>query len=408
MTGPDQNSESTTCGTDGQVSTGVPRSATSRKALDWREINKVVLVRLRSIGDTVLTTACLKAIKEFNPGTKVTVVSEALAAPLLEEHPLVDRLLVCGRSSSSKIKLIRELRAEPADIALDLHGGSTATIITAFSGAKVTAGYAGYRYSWLQKLGAPPPDEILGRTQIHSVEQQLALLTWCGLPWPSQIETNLSVPVAAEASVKSTLGLIGKYAVIAPAAAAESKRWPVESFAKVCDYVNQRHGLVPIVIAGPGQENIADEVVSLSSAPARAVTGLTLKELMALTASAALFVGNDSGPMHIAAAFKRPIVAIFGTSNPSVWHPWTTSKWSIPCSVDSSGPLVDKVQSEGTNIEGLTASSAETNGDEQPSCEYPKRVASLLPEVCESISNVSIEQVLASVDFVLDAPISLS
>jgi ADP-heptose:LPS heptosyltransferase len=99
--------------------------------------------------------------------------------------------------------------------------------------------------------------------------------------------------------------------------------WPVASFARVAEHLEARYQLRAVVIAGPGQEAIAGDVARLCSATD--LTGLSLEELAALMADSTMFIGNDSGPMHIAAALERPLVAIFGDSNPTVWSPWTTA-----------------------------------------------------------------------------------
>src|SRR5215469_12129933 len=103
---------------------------------DWRRIKKVLLIRLRSIGDTVLMTPCLGAIKSWRPDIRITVVSEPLAAPLLESHSLVDDLVVSEKGTASRIDLIRGLRRGGHDLALNLHGGTTATIIASLSGSR--------------------------------------------------------------------------------------------------------------------------------------------------------------------------------------------------------------------------------------------------------------------------------
>src|SRR5215831_3101150 len=105
---------------------------------DWTTVDKVLLVRLRSIGDTVLMTPCLAAIKSFRPEIRITVVSEPLSSPLLEGHQLLDQLIVAGRGIGSRLGLIRELRRLRFDVAFNLHGGTTATFICALSGARST------------------------------------------------------------------------------------------------------------------------------------------------------------------------------------------------------------------------------------------------------------------------------
>jgi predicted lipopolysaccharide heptosyltransferase III len=313
---------------------------------DWSRVRKVLLVRLRSIGDTILMTPCLAALKSWRPDIDITVLSEPLAAPVLDGHPLVDNLVISEKSLSSRARLVGRLRRERFDVAFNMHGGSTAAIIARLSGAPHTVGYKDYRSSWMLTARAPAPDLILGRTRLHSVEQQLALIHWSGMPWP-QLRPKLSLAESkeAEASVreklKQAVGLSDNFAIIAPAAAFESKRWTAEGFAGVADHLSERWNLPSVIIAGPGQEHLAEEVSAQMRSRACVLVGLSLKELIALIGLARLFVGNDGGPMHIAAAAGRPIASVFGSSNANVWHPWTDSPYKIVKSVEQTGRQKD-------------------------------------------------------------------
>jgi ADP-heptose:LPS heptosyltransferase len=303
----------------------------SKTLIDWSVAHRIVLVRLRSIGDTVLLTPCLAAIKDANPATEITVVSEPLSAPVIDNHPLVDRLVVAGSSLQSRLKLIGRLRREKFDVAFNMHGGPTGTLLTAMSGARFTVGYEGFRQSWMLKERAPAPDVILGHQTVHSVEQQLALLAWAGLPYPERPRLTLAIAPEAEASIRARLSELGmvNFVVIAAAAAFESKQWPAAGFAAVADHLKKRLGLSCLLIAGPGQEAVAQEVSEASQSKPPRLTGLSLKELIALMSLSKLYIGNDSGPMHIAAAVGRPLVVVFGSSNPTVWHPWTDAPYRV-------------------------------------------------------------------------------
>ncbi len=313
-------------------------AARENPALDWSEVRRVLLVRLRSIGDTVLMTPCLSALKSFRPDAKVAVLMEPLSAPVLEDHPLVDDLLIVRPGAAKRARLSVKLRPMRFDVAFNMHGGTTGAILAAVSGAKSTIGYRDYGFSWMLDKRAPSPDQILGREGLHSVDQQLALLNWSGVPLPqTKPKLSLTVSDAARQSVRARLAQLGidisaeekRFAVLAPAAAMESKRWPAEGFASVADQLSKDWNLPSVIIAGPGQENIALDVAQLARSPAKPLTGIGLKELIALLELSGLFIGNDSGPMHIAAALARPVVALFGSSNATVWHPWTDSPYRI-------------------------------------------------------------------------------
>lgn len=316
-----------------RTSTGSP------PAIDWARVERVLLIRLRSIGDTVLMTPCLQALNDWRPSVKLSVVIEPLAAPVLERHPLIEHLFVAGKSLVSKRTLISRLRREKFDLAFNLHGGTTGMLMASKCGAKHTFAYRGQRGSWILTDRAPGPDVILERDRIHSVEQQLALLHWAGVPMPAQAQLALEIDADASLSAREKLADAGvpgaqlnssRFAIVAPGAAFESKRWSSRRFSEVIDHLSNRRQLESVIVAGPGQERLATEVFELSSSRPRVLSGLTLSELKAIIGVfGRIFIGNDSGPMHLAAALKCPIVAVFGSSNPDVWRPWTDSPYRV-------------------------------------------------------------------------------
>ncbi len=150
---------------------------------DWTAVRRVLVVRLRSIGDTVLATPSLHALRRFLPGARIDILLEDWVAPLVEGSSDVDRVIRVSRgSTSSRLKVARELRAESYDVAFNLHGGSTAALLMRASGARQRVGYRDYAYASLHNHAAPPSSELWGREKTHSAEQQLALLGWTGVP----------------------------------------------------------------------------------------------------------------------------------------------------------------------------------------------------------------------------------
>jgi ADP-heptose:LPS heptosyltransferase len=112
------------------------------------------------------------------------------------------------------------------------------------------------------------------------------------------------------------------FALVHPAAAFDTKTWAAENFARVVEHLASR-GLASVAVAAPGESKVIDEVRAHSNAPLAGFTDLSLPELTALAARAALFVGNDSGVAHVAAAVCAPQVVVFGSSNVAHWRPWT-------------------------------------------------------------------------------------
>lgn len=309
---------------------------------DWSSVRSVLVVRLRSIGDTVLATPSLHALRRFLPHARIDVLLEDWVAPLLEGSKDVDRVLTVRRKSqSSRLRVARKLRAEGYDVAYNLHGGSTAALLVRASGARHRVGYAGYAYAALHNHAAPPSAELWGRERIHSAEQQLALVGWTGVPVTDRPGSHLFVTDAAASVVEQRLkGEAGfaqgqPFALMHPAAAFDTKTWAAANFARIVEHLAAR-GLPTIAVAGPGEEKVLDEVRAQVSQPLAGFTDLSLPELTALAARASFFIGNDSGVAHVAAAVQTPQVVIFGSSNVVHWRPWTSApaevvREEMPC-----------------------------------------------------------------------------
>jgi len=155
------------------------------------------------------------------------------------------------------------------------------------------------------------------------------LLGWTGVPVTDRPPTQLSVSEPAAASVEALLRGAGlneneSFAVVHPAAAFATKQWAVDNFARVAEHLSAR-GLIVVGITAPSEASIADELKANSAAPVITFTNLSLPQVTALNARARVFVGNDSGIAHIAAAVKVPSVVIFGSSNVEHWRPWATA-----------------------------------------------------------------------------------
>ncbi|HXD33253.1 MAG TPA: glycosyltransferase family 9 protein [Pyrinomonadaceae bacterium] len=301
---------------------------------DWGEVQRVLLIRLRSIGDTVLTTPSLISLRRFLPQAQIDILLEDWVAPVLEDFQYVDKVITLQRgSTTARLQVAREIRAANYDVVYNLHGGTTATLLTRATGARHRVGFAHYQYGRLHNHLAPSPLLIWGVQKAHSVEQQLALLGWTGVPVTDKPATELAVTDAAAASISQRLTAAGittetPFAMIHPAAAFATKQWAVEKFARVVEELSNR-GLVTVALSAPSESPVVTELTKESTAPVVGLTDLSLPEVTALAARARLFVGNDSGIAHMAAAVKTPAVVIFGSSNIAHWRPWSSAPSEI-------------------------------------------------------------------------------
>ena len=294
---------------------------------NWDSVERVLLVRLRSIGDTVLTTPSLFALKRFLPQASIDILLEDWVAPVLDGFPHVDKVITLERkSTSARARVARQLRANNYDVVYNLHGGSTATLLTRATGAKHRVGYKTYQYARLHNHLSPSSSLLWGRDKTHSVEQQLALLGWTGVPVSDRPPTRLKVTPEASAAIASRLRVAGlaevPFAVIHPAAAFATKQWAADKFGLLAADLRSK-GLAVVAITTANEKPVIDEVNNNTATPAEAFTDLSLPEITALLARARVFVGNDSGIAHIAAAVRAPTVVIFGSSNTAHWRPWT-------------------------------------------------------------------------------------
>jgi predicted lipopolysaccharide heptosyltransferase III len=295
---------------------------------DWNDVRKVLVVRLRSIGDTVLATPSLFALKRFLPDAQVDILVEDWVAPVLDNHPHVDNVIVLERGGfMTRARVARELRAANYDVVYNLHGGTTATFLTRTTGARHRVGFKSYQYGQLHNHQAPSPLLIWEQQKTHSVEQQLALLGWTGVPVTDRPRTSLGISPKAAETVDRLLieaGLSNQnIALIHPAAAFATKQWATEKFARVVEFLAER-GFTSVAIAARGEQALLEQL--RSEASGKVVTlALSLPEVTALAARSQLFVGNDSGIAHVAAAVGTPSVVVFGSSNIAHWRPWNTA-----------------------------------------------------------------------------------
>jgi len=299
---------------------------------DWQRVRKVLLIRLRSIGDTVLATPSLFALRRFLPNVEIDILVEDWVAPLLDNHPHVNKVVTLERSGFvARARVARELRSAGYDVVYNLHGGTTATFLTRATGARHRLGFKTYQYAQLHNHQAPSPLLLWQQPKTHSVEQQLALLGWTGVPVTDRPRTQLGVSPVAAAAVDQRLAAAGlsdrKFALIHPTAAFATKQWATENFARVIEFLAER-GLASVAIAAPYEREILNNL-SAQSAAAVVTLDLSLPEVTALATRAQLFVGNDSGIAHIAAAVGTKSVVIFGSSNVAHWRPWNRAAAEI-------------------------------------------------------------------------------
>lgn len=225
------------------------------------------------------------------------MVVEDRFAGIFQGHPAVSAVISPE---------IRALRAFEPELCLNLHGGTRSARLTALSGARLRAGFDIFRPSLIYNVAIPVAQEVLEvERRVHTAEHMAAAFFYLGVP----IREVPRAQIPASGSTRQK-----PYAVIHPVAATREKTWPAECFARLAGQLECE----PVIIGAGGDDLSAFVNWAV-------ITGAPLPEIAALMRGASLFIGNDSGPAHMAAAFGVPQVVLFGPSDAEIWSPWRTA-----------------------------------------------------------------------------------
>jgi heptosyltransferase-1 len=310
---------------------------------------KILIVRLGALGDILHALPVVTAIRAALPQAKIGWVVEENWSELLTasgeksppdaigpRRPVVDLIHTVNtrrwRKHLFQAKTFRELRGYlrrlrgiEYDIALDFQGNIKSAVCARASGAGNIAGFADPRESAARFLYR----QRFSRSGEHVIEQNLALAAHALKPHLQGQELKLLAPrlpcdPAAEAWAEAELARLGvaRFAIVTPGAGWGGKQWPAERFGAVA-HALAAHNLRTLVNAAPGEEQLAAAVAEASGGSAVSV-GCTIAQLIALTRRARIFIGGDTGPLHLAAALGIPVVAIYGPTDPARTGPFGT------------------------------------------------------------------------------------
>lgn len=332
------------------------------KSLAHRPFERILLIKLSAIGDVIHTVPLLHALRARYPTARIDWLAKPTPAAFLRGLPGLDRVLVYGENQTEAprynwdgvthfarlirdhrfLSMLADLRAARYDLVIDMQGQMRSGFVAMVTGAPVRIGFDRPRPAVFEAEGKALPPGTIGRAwkgaregswlaythvvplptlALHAVDRYLRVGTLLGFETTSP-DFTLPPRPEAEAIVERLLREVcgaGAAApvVIAPAALWETKRWRPESFAAVA-----RHFLAlgrPVLLVGaPGEVAECDHIAAMAPG-AQVLAGRTsLADLAALLARAGVILTNDSGPMHLAAALGRPVIAVFGPTHP-VW-----------------------------------------------------------------------------------------
>ncbi|MGV3771945.1 MAG: putative lipopolysaccharide heptosyltransferase III [Verrucomicrobiales bacterium] len=306
--------------------------------MDWSGINRIGVFKLRNIGDVLITTPTLRALRQFFPKAHITAVVNSVTDEMLRTNPDVDELIVYkrpykGASTWTKFLIdaafFHKVKWSRFDLTFDFTRGDRPAFCSWLSGAKIrVATYQGWskkdwrNWAYTHIVPQSPP--------AHEVEQHLYALNFLGIPTPEK-QLCFVIPEEEKAWATALLMPFKNQRVVHVHAVARwlFKCWDDQKMAAVIDWLQQEKKCVVVVTSSPDQDEFerTSAILSFCKTKPYFLGGQTsLIQLAALSEQSDCFFGVDTAPMHIAAAVNTPVVALFGPTYPASWGPWCDNK----------------------------------------------------------------------------------
>ncbi|MDX9786789.1 MAG: putative lipopolysaccharide heptosyltransferase III [Desulfobacterales bacterium] len=306
------------------------------------KIKKILVIKMRYIGDTVLVTPLLRALKTAMPAAETFLLLNKEAAPVITGHPHINRLLSFDDQRAKKdlayfIQFVLQIRKLKLDMVIDLTQNDRSALFTFFTGAAYRIGFDGAS-AFQRRAYTHRVPYLFGK--IHTVDHHLMMAKHLGLP---PVDSNPDLPVFPEDIqwVRNRLASAGvenslPYVLIHPGARRWYKSWPIDRFSQLADRIYQRYRVQVVLSGGPSDRETCEKIASKTTRRIFDLSGqIPLAQLPALIQKSVLLIGNDSAPIHIATAVNTPVIALFGPTRWEDWHPRRdhdkTLSVSFPC-----------------------------------------------------------------------------
>ena len=284
--------------------------------------DRILISRLRYMGDVVLTTPCVRRLKDSFPGARIDYLTEAPYGELLRENPFLDQVISVdfrAAGTSGSFRLMWKLMRARYTLSIDLLSNPRSALLTASTLARKRVGTYHLSRSWAYNVNVRVPVSVRSAVE-HHLEHLRALGLDAPASRPELFVTQEEIKqgerllraVGAEAPARTVL--------LQPGAKWQAKRWPARRFAELARLLSAE-GFDVAILAGPGEEPYVGSVFS-GRPEFPVVSGLSLRQLVCALSAAAAYAGNDGGPAHVSAALGKPTVVIFGPSEPDIWFPY--------------------------------------------------------------------------------------
>ena len=286
---------------------------------------RILISRMSAIGDAILTMPVACALRQHFPDAYIAWVVEKKAAPMVRNHPAVDRVIEFHRGWFTSLSGIREarheLRQHRFDVSIDCQGLTKSALAGWLSGAGKRIGYAGPRGGELSRL---LNNTLVKPVFSHLTDRSLELLIPLGITSP-KVKWMLPIPEPARNWATRWRRSIpaNRLAVLNPGATAHSKMWEPDRFGATAQYLAQRYGYHSVAVWGGAHERaMAEQIVAHSQGTATLAPDTDLHHLAAMISTSDLFVSGDTGPLHIAVAVGTPTIGLYGSTRPGDSGPY--------------------------------------------------------------------------------------
>jgi len=300
-------------------------------------MKRILLIRFGSLGDVVLTTPAIRAVREAFPDAYIAMLVGERSADIVSENPRLDEVISFRRDAkgfSEMRRVAATLKERNFDVSVDMQRKFRSSLLAYLSGAELRIGYH-------QPGGFLCNVKIPDNENKHAVDRNLALLRplgiEAGLREPEMFLSHADQQYASR--VFEAQGLNSKSPIVGmfPGAGWRHRCWPTERFAAIGDLAAEKYHAGVVIFGGPGEEDIVDNVTGNMSAPAVAIKDrMTLRQLGAMIKNCDLFLSNDTGPMHISVAVGTATIALFGPGNHIKFQPigekHALIRKDVPCS----------------------------------------------------------------------------
>lgn len=285
-----------------------------------KNISKILVIKLRAIGDVLLSTPVIQNLHEYYPAAQIDFLVDRFAAEVVIGNPWISDVITFDRKNDSSLSLIRRVRERRYELIIDLFSNPRSAVVTALSGARYRVGFPFGLREYAYNITVPP------RTgNIHNVDFNLDALRRLDIP-VRPFHPYFPIVSASKSSAEAWLrqeGLADRLLVgFNPGGGWYTKRWGLEHYAQLADRISREHDAVTLLLWGPGEEGDARAVQTKMTTRSLLIPKTSVSELGALIQHCAFIVSNDSGPMHIAASLGVPTLGIFGPTNPRQQGPY--------------------------------------------------------------------------------------